>query len=134
MPQSPRRTIARWAAAAICCMAVAYPLSYAPVVRWESERLNAELYRNGVSFFGTIDGADLPAYKPIDWLIDNTPLDAPLFAWARVWGVAFEFETGSLIRQNGNHAPLIMIDPPPITKQPSTESKSAATDRLPPDD
>ena len=108
MPHPTRQAFARWAAIAICCLVVvAYPLSYAPVVRWESRRLVAEGVRDGVFYFSTIDGTNLPAYKPVDWLIDNTPLDKPLFAWARVWGVAFEFETGSDSRQNGNHAPFL---------------------------
>ena len=29
----------------------------------------------------------MPIYHPVDWIIDNTPLDVPLFAWASVWGV-----------------------------------------------
>jgi hypothetical protein len=38
------------------------------------------------------DGDELPAYVPIDWLIDNTPLEKPLFAWAALWGVEDEFQ------------------------------------------
>jgi hypothetical protein len=34
-----------------------------------------------------IDGGELPIYQPVDWLIDNTPLQRPLFWWADLWRV-----------------------------------------------
>ena len=108
-------------------------MSYAPIVRWESERQSSEAARNGEFYGITVDGTALPAYKPIDWLIDNTPLDKPLFVWAQLWGVAFEFEAASQTRQSG-FVPILSIDPPPITKQPSTKPKSAAAYKLPPGD
>lgn len=42
-----------------------------------------------------------PAYKPVDWLIDNTPLREPLFMWAGICGVHDEFERGQFVREFG---------------------------------
>ena len=38
------------------------------------------------------------AYRPVDWMIDHTPLSEPLFWWAGVWGVRWEFEVASGFR------------------------------------
>ena len=76
MAGEKRRAILKWAAVALLCVVVAYPMSYAPVVR----------FNRSVAF-----GRDLPMYAPVDWVIDNTPLRDPLFAWARLWGVEYEF-------------------------------------------
>ena len=38
------------------------------------------------------DGSTYPAFKPVDWLIDNTPLREPLFLWAGIWDVRGEFD------------------------------------------
>ena len=63
---------------------LAYPLSYAPVVRMVRWRPSwMEISR---------------AYKPIDWLIDNTSLRHPLFWWADVWGVRPYFEKLASLR------------------------------------
>jgi hypothetical protein len=72
----------------VLLLAVAYVLSYAPVVRWS-------LASSGLPL---MDGQDFPAYRPVDWLIDKTPLRRPLFLWADVWHVRFEFEISALIR------------------------------------
>jgi hypothetical protein len=32
------------------------------------------------------------AYKPVEWLIDLTPLKAPLTVWADLWNVRSKFE------------------------------------------
>ena len=88
MPHPTREAFVRWAVTTICCLAIAYPLSYAPVVRWERERGGS----------GMIDGSRLPAYRPIDRLIDNSPLGRPLFLWARLWGVEQDFRSAMFIR------------------------------------
>jgi hypothetical protein len=66
---------------------VVYPLSYAPVVRYQVELHRGEFFEptNG------LDGNWMPVYKPVDWLIDNTSLKKPLFAWARLWKVGADF-------------------------------------------
>ena len=87
MPHLTRQAIARWAAV-VLIVVLAYPLSYATVVRWKRER-------TGVDW---IDGSRLPVYKPIDRLIDNSPLHKPLFFWAKLWGVEDEFRSAVLIR------------------------------------
>ena len=71
-----------------------YVLSYAPGVR----------LMGGWTTYATVDGlgnpsADkapiygdaLPVYKPIDWMIDETPLRDPLLWWAGVCGVGSPF-------------------------------------------
>jgi hypothetical protein len=37
-------------------------------------------------------GANWVFYRPVDWLIDHTPLDGPMFAWAELWDVRMQFE------------------------------------------
>lgn len=81
-----------------------YVLSYAPFVRFSgraemgpAERL-ASLRRWEFEnhAFGT-EGSLYPAYKPVDWLIDNTPLREPLFLWAGLWSVRDEFEPQEIL-------------------------------------
>jgi hypothetical protein len=74
--------------------AMLYVFSYAPCVR----------LRGGVQFgedkwFSLIppierygDGRDYPVYRPVDWLIDHTPLRYPLLCWAELCGVRSDFE------------------------------------------
>ncbi len=84
------RAIGKWGAWALVFVLITYTLSYAPIVRSRVEAGDLE-----VTF--RMHGWDFPTYQPIDWLIDNTPFDKPLFAWARLWGVghAFEFASSS---------------------------------------
>ena len=77
-----RQAIAKWAAAPLLTIAVLYPLSYAPL---------SKLRPDGITAMG--------AYKPIDWLIDNTQLQKPLFLWARVWEVEEEFVLSYMVRK-----------------------------------
>jgi hypothetical protein len=82
---------------------IVYPLSYAPVVRWKATAIDANRFKGGPSYTSyivihSIDSSTLPAYRPVDWLIDNTPLDRPLFAWARALGVGTEFEYSKAAR------------------------------------
>jgi hypothetical protein len=71
---------------------LAYVLSYAPAVRFCGR-------------FPLADGSAYPPYKPVDWLIDNTPLQEPFFYWAGIWGVREEFES--------RHVARIIFDMPP---------------------
>ena len=111
MPHPTREALVRWAATAICCLvAVAYPLSYAPVLKFEKKRRVAELQSvHGddrdfniafVWYYVETESTIASLYKPIDWLIDNTPLDKTLLAWARRWGVGLEFEMGRQLSPN----------------------------------
>ena len=78
----------------VLVLPVLYVLSYAPVVRWKYDRLPAT-----DQFVGRpIDGSDLPLYAPVDWLIDHTPLERPLFWWAGVWGMRQQFVLSSAYR------------------------------------
>ena len=94
MPQFTRQTIIRWAAPVLLALVVVYPLSYAPVVKWTESDLMI-----GPDIPAPADGGQLPGYRPLDWLIDNTPLREPMFAWARVWGVETQFEWASFFRE-----------------------------------
>jgi hypothetical protein len=44
------------------------------------------------------DGEQYPAYLPVDWLIDRTPLRQPLFWWAGLFGLRDEFELAHALR------------------------------------
>ena len=59
---------------AMLVLPVLYVLSYAPVVR----------LCDGPPPFATV-------YGPVDWMIDSTPLEEPLFKWADLWSVNMDF-------------------------------------------
>ena len=97
MPHPFRQAFARWAAALLLGV-VAYPLSYAPVVKLRIGSANEHV---GTPWKMTIaDGNELPVYRPVDWLIDRTPLKTPMFLWARLWGVRAEFNIAYWERAN----------------------------------
>lgn len=60
---------------------IVYVLSYAPVFRFKIDAVT-----------GDFTMADPPRegwqelYRPVEWLIDSTPMREPLLAWARLWG------------------------------------------------
>jgi hypothetical protein len=76
-----------WSAALAAVLTVVYVLSYAPVVRYLEDRPTKEY-----KLFDYTDGDELPFYRPVDSLIDSTPLRSPLIAWARIWGVGNTFQ------------------------------------------
>jgi len=63
---------------------LAYVLSYAPAVRFGLESPPFDY--------------SIAAYKPVEWLIDETPLRRPLFLWTDVWGVRDEVFRNSRLR------------------------------------
>lgn len=65
---------------------LAYVLSYAPA------------YRIGKSSGWSRIDRSIAAYRPVDWLIDNTPLDEPLYRWADLWGVRGDFVWAAAFR------------------------------------
>ncbi len=71
-------------------------LSYAPVVRVR-EGPDPEYSMPETLLVSPPD--EYPPYKPVDWMIDNTPLRKPLFWWADLWGVGVEFELATLVRE-----------------------------------
>lgn len=79
---------------------VLYPLSYAPVVRVQREtwKPTAHPLSSSVVSFYVIDSSTSAVYKPVDWLIDETPLREPLLWWAEVCGVRGSFEFSALVR------------------------------------
>jgi hypothetical protein len=72
--------------ALLVLLPVAYVLSYAPV------------YRIGKSSGWSRIDRSIAAYRPVDWLIDNTPLDEPLYRWADLWGVRGDFVWATAFR------------------------------------
>jgi hypothetical protein len=85
-------------------LAVLYVLSYAPVVR--VRRVTHVLRPDEIVLYATATEqipCPLPfrAYRPVDWMIDNTPLRKPLFVWAGLWGTREEFELAASIRDAG---------------------------------
>lgn len=89
---------------------ILYVLSYAPVVRVlgrSKEFANPpdlSAYSGNTRLVGQADCADAslyPAYGPVDFLIDHTPLREPLFSWAQIWDVRDDFENGRNLRATG---------------------------------
>ena len=72
-------------------IALLYVLSYPVVVRAKYGRDAGLLF-----LFSAQEG--LTVYRPVDWLIDRTPVRGPLFFWADRWGVREEFESMELAR------------------------------------
>lgn len=67
-----------------------YVLSYAPAMSVMIRRDPTVPFRAGF---------DSPAfYRPVDWLIDHTPLSGPMFVWADCWGVREDVETMHVAR------------------------------------
>lgn len=84
---------------------VLYVLSYAPFVRASRGRYSARrthrmsvLDPDDVVLPGA--GSRYPAYKPVDWLVDNTVLTEPLLLWSGLWGVREYFEHDTLLRES----------------------------------
>lgn len=86
MPHPTRRTFARWAAVATCCLVVAYPFSFGPLFYYA---ITGHL--RGPAFERLRD----TVYAPCMWLIDHNRLYAGYIFWWMELGIE-EF-----IRQNG---------------------------------
>ena len=82
--------------------ALVYVFSYAPVVRMKNPFIlySGTDYKGFSPTSGSIDGHNLPLFRPIDWLIDETPLRRPLLWWAELWGVRDCFELAHWRRAN----------------------------------
>jgi hypothetical protein len=83
-------------------LSVVYLFSYAPVVRtrggWKVHAAT-DSFGNPTTITEPIDGDNLPFYRPVDWLIDNTPFQDPLLWWAQQCGVGSPFREGMGWRQ-----------------------------------
>lgn len=79
---------------------LAYLLSYAPV------------YRMGKSSGWSRIDQPIAVYRPVDWLIDNTPLNEPLYRWADLWGVRGDFIWAAAFRafDRGEATPVLSIE------------------------
>lgn len=79
---------------------VIYALSYAPA------------YRIGKSSGWMRIDSQHAFYAPVDWLIDNTPLDEPLYRWADLWGVRGDVVWAAAFRafKRGEATPIISVE------------------------
>jgi hypothetical protein len=82
MPTSPRKPLLvnlAWAAALVLLLAVGYVLSYPIALR-------------------LVWSIDIPAYRPVQYLIDRTPFSTPIIWWSRLCGTAEEVVNFSIYR------------------------------------
>jgi hypothetical protein len=83
MPTAPRKPLLvnlAWAAAPVMLLAIGYVASYPIALR-------------------IIDHHDIPAYRPVQRLIDSELLDGPMCWWAGFWGVDGKLIAASLHRK-----------------------------------
>ena len=97
-PQTRQHSIIPWLFA-IVVLAVVYVLSYAPVVKWKGPYAIHNPHNGPIVFAYPVDGTHLPMYRPVDCLIDETPLREPLLIWAGVWGACEAFEDARVNRE-----------------------------------
>ncbi len=84
MPTAPRKPLLvnlAWAAALVMLLAVGYVLSYPMAVR----RMEGDFH--------------LPAYIPVEWLVDNTALREPIYWWADLCGAGRDVRNSWARRQ-----------------------------------
>jgi len=80
--------------ACLLVLFVLYVISYSPVYALSKKYVYSRSYtRNTEKYIANWD-----MYSPVNYLIDNTPLRAPLFTWASLWGVERDFRIGSITR------------------------------------
>jgi hypothetical protein len=121
-PRKPLLVNLTWATAALLSLAVLYVLSYAPAFRLKygnSVPTSMPMVTHLVSlsppedvlitaipppseFIPTVTLPDprwqwlpLSCYRPVEWLIDQTPLREPLFQWAGLFGVEDSFRNAA---------------------------------------
>ena len=80
-----------WVATFFAALPVLYVLSYAPYVRCFGGLLVP-------GHHGPVGGGEIAIYRPVDWIIDNTPLREPLMKWAESNGVHNDFEASYVHR------------------------------------
>ena len=49
--------------------------------------------------FSVLDGEDVPFFKPVDWLIDHTPMRSIILSWSDLFGNRNYLEGGILKRE-----------------------------------
>lgn len=100
-PERQKRTGCRGVAPLlIVALLTCYVLSYAPYIRWRWEGptpVSSGFMGQHYDYEATLPPAPT-VYRPVDWLIDNTPLDRPLRWWAEQWGVREYFQVTQMLR------------------------------------
>jgi len=94
MPEATRRRAWKRRLTFGACVIVvlglcAYVLSYPHAVK-------RQLESNG---YLRADSSDIPAYIPVAWLVDNTPIRTPVFWWAKEIGMEKVVRDGSALRR-----------------------------------
>ena len=106
-PRKPLLINLLWAAVLGVVLFVVYAMSYPVAVRLTSSTV-------------------LPAYRPVEWLIDNTPVREPMFRWAEFCGVRDGLEWEYFLRVLRKYAD------PDSRVRPLVPDQPASTDRLEP--
>lgn len=86
--------------ALLVLLPLVYVLSYAPA------------YRIGKPAGWSRIDCQSAVYRPVEWLIDNTPLDEPLYRWADLWGVRADVVWAAAFRafDRGEATPVLSIE------------------------
>jgi len=103
----------------VAALLLGYLLSYAPVYRLTKP-----------AGWSSVDRS-LVVYRPVDWLIDNTPLDEPLYRWAGCWGVRGDFVWSAAARAFSRGEVTAIVNPEaetPHLYEHVVETDSAAGD------
>jgi hypothetical protein len=96
-PRKPLPANLAWATALIILLFSGYVLSYAPAYRYTYGPDGA----NPDFFFEPFRSAEQPMpllFRPVEWLMDNSPLDRVLVRWAALWRVARDVRYDSNLR------------------------------------
>jgi hypothetical protein len=80
-----------WMTALLLVVAVGYSLSYAPAYRWKYGADTA-------GALGIPIDPEMPVFRPVEWMIDKSPLRSMLLAWSDVWGVGSSFRRDTELR------------------------------------
>jgi hypothetical protein len=99
-PRKPLLVNLSWAVVGLLGLAALYVLSYAPAIRlgFGTDKFNPYMMLTSPAP-PRPPGRQIPAYAPVDWLIDNTPAARPLLWWSGLWGVRDDFENASVNRK-----------------------------------
>jgi hypothetical protein len=106
-------------------LTVLYVLSYAPVYRWTygasvveripitcGNAISFDASGRPVTFWeASMRWKPIGAYRPVELLIDRTPLRGPLLSWSGLFGVREDFEFGSQFRE----ARRLLLESKPTT-------------------
>lgn len=97
MPAKPRKPLLAnltWGVVALLGLCLLYALSYAPAYR-------LVFGADPGNYVRTDEQPGLGIFRPVEWLVDRTPMRPVLLWWADVWRVGEGMRFDSDIRTNG---------------------------------